>query len=92
MLGDPLDERVERLDVRDVFAAQSGEASPKVLVEPNAVRGKPVAQLSRKAPAADIPVRQYDRFAVACGDLLTQSEYRRPFVDQADVARDPEGA
>jgi len=58
MLGHAFDERVKRLDVRDVLPAQAGEAGPDVFVEPHAVRREPVPQLPREAPAADVPVRE----------------------------------
>src|SRR5712692_7189673 len=92
MLGRASDERVKRLVVRYILPAYTGEPGPDVFVEPDAVRRERVPQLPREAPAADVPIREDDRFAVATRDRLAQSKDRRTLVDQAHVAQDPEGA
>src|SRR5437867_4051799 len=88
----PLDEGVERFDVRDVFPAQSREPGPEFLVEPHAVRREAVPELPGEAAAADVPVREDNRLAVTRGDRLAEPEDRRAFVDQADVSLDAEGS
>ena len=92
MFGDPLDESMEGFDVRDVLPAQSGESRAEGLVEANPVRGEPVPQLPRETSAADVPVRQDDRFAVGGRDRLAEGEDRGAFVYHPNVAEEAEGA
>jgi hypothetical protein len=92
MFGDPLDESMEGFDVRDVLAAQAGEARAKPLVEANPVRGEAVPQLPRETTAADVPVCQDDCFAVGGRNRLAKGEDRRALVDHPDVAEEAEGA
>lgn len=87
MVGHPLDESVQGFDVRDVLSTQPREARPDLLVEPHAVRGEPVPQLTREATPADIPIGEDDGLAMARRDRLAQRKNRRTLVDQANIAR-----
>src|SRR6266571_1478784 len=91
MVGDPLDEGVKRLHIRDVLPAQAGESGAELLVEPDAVRREPVPELPGESTTADVPIRQDDCFAVAARDRLAQPEDRRAFVDEPDVPGQAEG-
>src|SRR5438309_12101809 len=89
--GDPLDERMERLDIRDVLSAQPGESGADLLVEPDAVRREPVPELPGESTPADVPIRQDDRLFVAPRDRLAQPENRRAFVDEPEIPVQAEG-
>src|SRR5947199_6704794 len=68
MVGDPLDEGVKRLHIRDVLSAQAGESGAELLVEPDAIRREPVSELPSESTPADVPIRQDDRLSVAAPD------------------------
>ena len=78
MFAHPLDEGVERFDVRDVFPAQPREPGPEFLVEPHAVRREAVPELPREAAAADVPVREDDRLPMTRGDRFAKPVDRIP--------------
>jgi DNA replication initiation complex subunit (GINS family) len=90
VLRDPLDESAEVLDVRDVFSAKPRQASADILVESHAVRGERIPKLTRESSAADVPIRENDRFAIRRSNRFAKAEHRRPLVDHPNVARHPE--
>src|SRR5437867_12113546 len=92
MVGDPLDEGVKRLHIRDVLSAQAGESGAELLVEPDAIRREPVSELPSESTPADVPIRQDDRLSVGAPAGLAQPEDRRACVDEVDVPVQAEGA
>lgn len=91
-LRHPIDVAVERLDVRDVLAAEARQTGAELVIEPDAIRREAVPELPRQAAAARVPVCEDDRLAVASGDGLADRKNRRALVDRDDVARDAERA